>query len=87
MSRLGEQECQKLGASLTTYSINDIERATGHFSDSRKIGEGGYGPVYVGVLDETPVAIKVLRSDVSQGLRQFQQEVVIASLNSFYLYN
>ncbi|MBA0601288.1 hypothetical protein Gorai_004469, partial [Gossypium raimondii] len=43
----------------------------------RKIGEGGYGPVYHCNLDHTPVAIKVLRPDAAQGQLQFQQEVEV----------
>lgn len=57
------------------YTIEEIEVATGNFSLARKIGEGGYGPVYRGELDHTPVAIKVLRPDAAQGRSQFQQEV------------
>ncbi|KAK9923683.1 hypothetical protein M0R45_032089 [Rubus argutus] len=61
------------------YSIEDIEVATDYFKMSNKIGEGGYGPVYKALLDHTPVAIKVLRPDISQGQRQFQQEVDVLS--------
>ncbi|CDP12490.1 unnamed protein product [Coffea canephora] len=61
------------------YTIDEIETATDHFSESRKIGEGGYGPVYKCNLDHTPVAIKVLRPDASQGRAQFQQEVEVLS--------
>jgi serine/threonine protein kinase len=57
------------------YSIEEIEAATEFFVDSRKIGEGGYGPVYKCYLDHTPVAIKVLRPDAAHGRSQFQQEV------------
>lgn len=57
------------------YSIEEIEAATEFFTDIRKIGEGGYGPVYKCYLDHTPVAIKVLRPDAAQGRSQFQQEV------------
>lgn len=57
------------------YTIEEIEEATNNFSGSRKIGEGGYGPVYKGKLDHTPAAIKVLRPDAAQGKKQFQQEV------------
>lgn len=57
------------------YTIEEIERATNKFSRSMKIGEGGYGPVFKGKLDHTPVAIKVLRPDAAQGKKQFQQEV------------
>ena len=63
------------------YSIEEIEEATERFANHRKIGEGGYGPVYNGELDHTPVAIKVLRPDAAQGKKQFQQEV------RFYLFS
>ncbi|KAM0870315.1 hypothetical protein ACQ4PT_040106 [Festuca glaucescens] len=61
------------------YTIEEIEIGTDHFSDARKVGEGGYGPVYKGQLDHTPVAIKVLRPDAAQGKSQFQQEVEVLS--------
>lgn len=61
------------------YTIEEIEEATEHFSSSRKIGEGGYGPVYKCSLDHTPVAVKVLRPDAAQGRSQFQQEVEVLS--------
>ena len=57
------------------YTIEEIEEATKVFSNSLKIGEGGYGPVYRSELDHTPVAIKVLKPDAAQGRSQFQQEV------------
>ncbi|CAK9179927.1 unnamed protein product [Ilex paraguariensis] len=61
------------------YTIEEIEIATNYFSNSAKIGEGGYGPVYKAFLDHTAVAIKVLRSDITQGKKQFQQEVEVLS--------
>ncbi|GMN53554.1 hypothetical protein TIFTF001_022683 [Ficus carica] len=61
------------------YTIEEIETATEDFAESRKIGEGGYGPVYRGELEHTPVAIKVLRPDAAQGRSQFQQEVEVLS--------
>ncbi|XP_072998765.1 U-box domain-containing protein 35-like isoform X1 [Typha latifolia] len=61
------------------YTIEEIEIATDFFHESRKIGEGGYGPVYRCYLDHTPVAVKVLRADAAQGRSQFQQEVEVLS--------
>ncbi|KAM3359524.1 U-box domain-containing protein 52 isoform X1 [Capsicum galapagoense] len=61
------------------YNIEEIEEATQFFSDSLKVGEGGYGPVYKCYLDHTPVAVKVLRPDAAQGRSQFQQEVEVLS--------
>ena len=57
------------------YTIEEIEEATDNFSPSNKIVEGGYGPVFKGKLDHTPVAIKALRPGAAQGKKQFQQEV------------
>ncbi|KAG8069774.1 hypothetical protein GUJ93_ZPchr0006g44860 [Zizania palustris] len=58
-----------------TYTIEEIENATDHFSPKLKVGEGGYGPVFKATLDNTLVAAKILHSNVTQGLKQFQQEV------------
>lgn len=58
------------------YSIEEIEAATEFFAQKRKVGEGGYGPVFKCYLDHTPVAVKVLRPDAAQGKTQFQQEVI-----------
>ncbi|EPS61911.1 hypothetical protein M569_12881 [Genlisea aurea] len=62
-----------------TYSIHEIEDATDNFSSSNKIGEGSYGPVYKAVIDYTPVAIKVLKSELAEGRKQFQREVEVLS--------
>ncbi|CAL0308586.1 unnamed protein product [Lupinus luteus] len=67
------------GERYKTYTIEEIEIATDCFSESRKIGEGGYGPVYKCYLDDIPVAVKVLRPDSTQGKSQFQKEVDILS--------
>ncbi|GAA0147620.1 hypothetical protein LIER_07276 [Lithospermum erythrorhizon] len=61
------------------YTIDEIEIATNYFSKSQKIGEGGYGPVFKCQLDHTPVAVKVLRPDATEGRLQFQQEVEVLS--------
>ncbi|KOM41888.1 hypothetical protein LR48_Vigan04g208600 [Vigna angularis] len=61
------------------YTIEEIEEATKFFSESLKIGEGGYGPVFKCLLDHTPVAVKVLRPDAQQGRSQFQREVEVLS--------
>lgn len=68
------------------YTIDEIEAATNNFSAEKKIGEGGYGPVYKGYLDHTPVAIKVLKPDAAQGRKQFQQEVRIHIIITKSLY-
>ncbi|KAL2932796.1 U-box domain-containing protein 52 [Bienertia sinuspersici] len=61
------------------YTIEEIETATDCFSESLKVGEGGYGPVFKCYLDHTRVAVKVLRPDAAQGRTQFQQEIEVLS--------
>lgn len=63
-----------------TFNATDIERATDSFDASRIIGEGGFGIVYSGVLDDgTKVAVKVLKRDNQQGGREFLAEVEMLS--------
>ncbi|KAK9726780.1 hypothetical protein RND81_05G236400 [Saponaria officinalis] len=67
------------GIRYRRYSIEEIEKATDSFSETLKIGEGGYGPVFKCYLDHTKVAVKVLRPDADQGKTQFHQEVEVLS--------
>ncbi|KAH9716472.1 protein kinase domain-containing protein [Citrus sinensis] len=82
----GSDEVKIASSNLSTkdlryrrYTIEDIEEATQFFTESLKIGEGGYGPVYKCYLDHTPVAVKVLRPDAAQGRSQFQREIEVLS--------
>ncbi|XP_074304428.1 U-box domain-containing protein 34-like [Silene latifolia] len=63
--------------SARRYTSAEIEIATDHFSETKVVGEGGYGKVYEGVLDHTPVAIKVLQSDAAGKKEEFLKEVEI----------
>lgn len=66
--------------SAKTFSASDIERATDHFNVSQVLGEGGFGRVYSGVLEDgTKVAVKVLKRDDHQGGREFLAEVEMLS--------
>lgn len=57
------------------YSRNEIEEATGFFSEAKVIGHGAYGKVYKCNIDNIPVAIKVLQSDASSKKEEFLREV------------
>ncbi|CAK9173744.1 unnamed protein product [Ilex paraguariensis] len=48
------------------YSLEEIEEATINFDETRKIGEGGYGSVYFGVIGKQEVAVKKMRSNKSK---------------------
>ncbi|XP_038681870.1 U-box domain-containing protein 33 [Tripterygium wilfordii] len=64
---------------FSEFSFLEIEEATQHFDPSLKIGEGGYGSIYKGLLRHTQVAIKILHSHSMQGPSEFQQEVDVLS--------
>uniref|UniRef100_A0ACD5TCW9 Uncharacterized protein n=1 Tax=Avena sativa TaxID=4498 RepID=A0ACD5TCW9_AVESA len=68
-------ECLPTRLQCKLYQPNDIANATDHFSVDLKVGEGGYGPVYKATLENTLVAVKILHSNVTQGLKAFQQEI------------
>ena len=56
------------------YSYSEIVRITDNFKTI--IGGGGFGKVYLGILnDETQVAVKLLSASSKQGYKEFQAEV------------
>ncbi|XP_071732914.1 G-type lectin S-receptor-like serine/threonine-protein kinase At4g27290 isoform X2 [Rutidosis leptorrhynchoides] len=62
---------------LPFFSLHEIAEATDNFSIRNKIGEGGFGPVYKGVLkDKREVAVKRLSETSHQGLDEFKNEVI-----------
>ncbi|KAJ4824799.1 hypothetical protein Tsubulata_022790 [Turnera subulata] len=66
--------------SAKTFTLNDIEGATNNFDDSRILGEGGFGVVYSGKLDDgKEVAVKVLKRYDQHGSREFLAEVEMLS--------
>ncbi|KAI3769215.1 hypothetical protein L6452_00315 [Arctium lappa] len=61
---------------LPLFNFNTIADATNNFSDEFKLGEGGYGPVYKGRLEEgKEIAVKRHSIKSNQGLDEFQNEV------------
>ncbi|CAK9326828.1 unnamed protein product [Citrullus colocynthis] len=63
-----------------TYSYSELRNATEGFSSSNKLGEGGFGPVYKGILnDGRVIAVKQLSVKSDQGRNQFVAEISIIS--------
>ncbi|XP_019453518.1 PREDICTED: probable LRR receptor-like serine/threonine-protein kinase At1g53430 [Lupinus angustifolius] len=62
------------------FSLRQIKAATNNFDQANKIGEGGFGPVYKGVLpDGDVIAVKQLSSKSKQGNREFVNEIGMIS--------
>ncbi|MBA0824269.1 hypothetical protein Goarm_020948, partial [Gossypium armourianum] len=67
-------------ANVRLFSYNSLRSATSDFHPSNRIGGGGYGVVYRGVLrDGTQVAIKTLSAESKQGSREFVTEIDMIS--------
>ncbi|KAF8395115.1 hypothetical protein HHK36_019056 [Tetracentron sinense] len=62
---------------FTEFCLSDLQTATCNFSESFKIGQGGYGCVYKGEIMNKSVAIKKLHPYNMQGRSEFQQEVQV----------
>ncbi|XP_038877709.1 probable LRR receptor-like serine/threonine-protein kinase At1g56140 [Benincasa hispida] len=59
-----------------TYSYSELRNATEDFSSSNKVGEGGFGLVYKGILnDGRVIAVKQLSIKSDQGRNQFVAEI------------
>ncbi|MED6223053.1 hypothetical protein PIB30_070265 [Stylosanthes scabra] len=75
----GEASTSHVFQLFLEFSFAEIQEATNNFSPSQKIGEGGYGSIYKGILRQTEVAVKMLSPDSRQGPKEFQQEVEVLS--------
>ncbi|RDX73633.1 G-type lectin S-receptor-like serine/threonine-protein kinase, partial [Mucuna pruriens] len=54
--------------------------ATNNFSIENKLGEGGFGPVYKGILvGGQEIAIKRLSRSSGQGMKEFRNEVILCA--------
>ncbi|KAI8525201.1 hypothetical protein RHMOL_Rhmol13G0210800 [Rhododendron molle] len=62
------------------YDLGTIQAATNNFSEDHKIGEGGFGQVYKGILPNgQEVAVKRLSRTSGQGALEFKNEVVLVA--------
>uniref|UniRef100_A0A251TBG1 non-specific serine/threonine protein kinase n=1 Tax=Helianthus annuus TaxID=4232 RepID=A0A251TBG1_HELAN len=74
------EEFLGIDAKPYTFSYGDLRDATDDFSPANKLGEGGFGPVYKGTLDdERVIAVKQLSVASHQGKAQFIAEIATIS--------
>ena len=66
--------------SVKTFPLAELGKATQKFSSKRILGEGGFGRVYHGTMEDgTEVAVKLLTRDHQSGDREFIAEVEMLS--------
>ncbi|KAG7945457.1 hypothetical protein I3843_15G152800 [Carya illinoinensis] len=65
---------------LQVFSLSSITEATNNFSIANKIGEGGFGSVYKGMLPRgQEIAVKRLSKTSTQGHEEFTNEVTLTA--------
>ncbi|XP_059650541.1 L-type lectin-domain containing receptor kinase IX.1-like [Cornus florida] len=69
------------GAGPKRFTFRELSRATSNFAEEGKLGEGGFGGVYKGLLSDTSteVAVKRFSRGSKQGKKEYVSEVKIIS--------
>ncbi|CAN6585108.1 unnamed protein product [Malus baccata var. baccata] len=74
----GDNDITTVGSLLFDFAA--IQAATSNFSDDHKLGEGGFGQVYKGILaNGQEVAVKRLSRNSDQGTEEFKNEMVLVA--------
>ncbi|XP_075664268.1 putative leucine-rich repeat receptor-like serine/threonine-protein kinase At3g14840 [Castanea sativa] len=75
-----ENELKGLDLQTRFFTYRQIKAATNNYNPTNKIGEGGFGSVYKGILlDGTVIAVKQLSPKSKQGSREFVNETGMIS--------
>ncbi|KAH9717756.1 G-type lectin S-receptor-like serine/threonine-protein kinase [Citrus sinensis] len=65
---------------LLVFNFEELANATNNFQLANKLGQGGFGPVYKGKLqDGQEIAVKRLSKASGQGQEEFMNEVMVIS--------
>ncbi|WVZ66220.1 hypothetical protein U9M48_015477 [Paspalum notatum var. saurae] len=71
LKKIGKSQC-------TIFDLSTLQEATEQFSENNKLGEGGFGAVYKGILsDGQEIAVKTLLGRTEHGLDQLHNEVLL----------
>ncbi|XP_077243376.1 G-type lectin S-receptor-like serine/threonine-protein kinase At4g27290 isoform X2 [Tasmannia lanceolata] len=80
LSRTYEPRGSMKGMEFPLFDLGTVVAATENFSDAKKLGEGGFGPVYKGKLfNGQEIAVKRLSRNSGQGTEEFRNEVMLIS--------
>ncbi|XP_010678975.2 cysteine-rich receptor-like protein kinase 44 [Beta vulgaris subsp. vulgaris] len=79
-STLEGSEIRKIVLDSLQFDLQTIRAATNNFLANNKLGEGGFGEVYKGLLDNGhEIAVKRLSKNSGQGGAEFETEVVLVA--------
>ncbi|KAF8031243.1 hypothetical protein BT93_D0447 [Corymbia citriodora subsp. variegata] len=76
-SRLDSAKKRDHGLPILSFSC--VATSTNNFSPANELGEGGFGPVYKGMLLGHEFAVKRLSRKSGQGIEEFKNEVQLIS--------
>ncbi|CAN6298316.1 unnamed protein product [Urochloa humidicola] len=78
-TRLSYQEDDDRDASLL-FDLPTLRRATDNFAEENKLGHGGFGAVYKGLLpDGRQIAVKRMDKTSGQGLKELRNELLLVA--------
>ncbi|KAJ0752722.1 putative protein kinase RLK-Pelle-L-LEC family [Helianthus annuus] len=71
----------QMGTGPKRFSYHELAQSTDNFAENKKLGEGGFGSVYRGFLEDsnTYVAVKRVSKSSKQGINEYASEVRIIS--------
>ncbi|XP_071683840.1 cysteine-rich receptor-like protein kinase 6 [Lolium perenne] len=68
------------GVDSMMIDISTLRAATGDFAESNKLGEGGFGAVYKGMLpDGEEIAVKRMSKSSTQGVEELKTELILVA--------
>ncbi|PQM41634.1 putative L-type lectin-domain containing receptor kinase S.5 [Prunus yedoensis var. nudiflora] len=70
-----DEEIQTNSMAPKKFKLKELQRATGRFNPKNKLGKGGFGTVYKGLLGNKEIAVKRVSKDSRQGKQEFIAEV------------
>lgn len=84
-----------VGSNIHVFTLKELKVITQDYSRSNFLGEGGFGPVYKGFIDDKvrpgleaqPVAVKVLDLEGKQGHREWLVSICSNFLVSLIMYS
>ncbi|XVE96120.1 hypothetical protein REPUB_Repub02eG0193900 [Reevesia pubescens] len=74
-----EQEIQRSSSAPKKFRLKELKAATGDFNVNNKLGSGGFGTVYKGILRKEEVAVKRIVKNTRHGKQDFIAEVTTIS--------
>lgn len=77
-----EEQIKESSMAPRKFQLKELRRATSNFNFKNKLGKGGFGTVYKGLIGNKVVAVKRVSKDSRQGQQEFIAEVTtIGSLS------